>query len=200
MKLNIIRQESYSRGELLLRSLFGWAYILIPHTFILYFLGIWSAIINIIAFWTILFTGKYPREMFDYQVKMMKWSMRLSASQLNMIDGYPEIGLEKSHPNVELEIPYPEKLSQGTLLLKVLFGMIYVAVPHMFLLYFRMIASAFASFVAWWSILFSGQYPEGMFKFNVGTLRWSMRISLYMAYLMSDVYPPFNGRPDEEQA
>jgi hypothetical protein len=39
-----------------------------------------------------------------------------------------------------------------------------------------------------------------MFKFNVGTQRWSMRISLYMAYLMSDVYPPFNGRPDEEQA
>ncbi len=200
MKFDIIRQESYSRGELLLRSIFGNIYIVIPHAFILYFLGIWSGIINIIAFWTILFTGKYPQGMFDYQVKMMRWNARLSASLMNMVDGYPEIGLEKSHPNVIVEIPYPENLSQGTLLLKVIFGMIYVAIPHMFVLYFRMIASAFCSFVAWWSILFTGQYPEGMFKFNVGTQRWSMRISLYMAYLMSDVYPPFNGRSDEEQA
>lgn len=200
MKFEIIRQESYSRGELLLRTFFGYFYIVIPHAFVLMFLGIWSAIINFIAFWSILFTGKYPQGMFDFQVKYIKWSTRLSASLMNLVDGYPQFGLDSEHPNVNIEIPYPESLSRGDLLLKTFFGFFYVLIPHVFVLYFRLIATAFVNFIAWWSILFTGNYPEGMHNFVVGTLRWSLRLQLYMGFLLTDKYPPFNGRPDEDQA
>ncbi len=199
MKFEIIRQDSYSRGQLLLRTFFGWLYIGIPHGFILFFLSIWSGIINFIAFWSILFSGKYPESLFGFQVKLMRWNTRLSAVLMNLVDGYPGIGLEKDHPNVEFDIKYPESLSRGDLILKVLFGWLYVAIPHFFALFFRMILTYIYIFIAWWTVLFTGNYPENMHKFNVGTLRWAMRLQVYLVYLMHDKYPPFNGKPDEEQ-
>jgi len=57
MKIGIRHQESYSRGELLLRTFFGAFYIAIPHFLVLIFLFIGSAIINFITFWAILITG-----------------------------------------------------------------------------------------------------------------------------------------------
>ena len=72
MKLSISHQEHYSRCELLLRSIFGLIYIVLSHTFILFFLGIWGSILSVIAFWVILFTGRYPESMFEYQVQLLR--------------------------------------------------------------------------------------------------------------------------------
>ena len=92
MKLTIQHQERYSRGELLLRTLFGWIYILIPHVFILMFVSLWGAILQFAAFWVILFTGRYPQSMFEFQVGLMKWSLRVNARMYNVSDGYPAFG------------------------------------------------------------------------------------------------------------
>jgi hypothetical protein len=200
MKFDIVYQESYSRGQLLLRSFFGVFYILIPHAFVLYFLAIWSSIINFIAFWSILFTGKYPRDMFEFQKKFIRWQLRVNARLMNLADGYPQFGLEAKDDAVIFEIEYPERLSAGSLILRVLFGVFYVIIPHLFVLSFRFLVSYVLIFVAWWAVLFTGKYPEGMFKFNVGTLRWNLRLQLFMQYFMTDKYPPFNGLPDEEIA
>ena len=61
MKLTIKHQEKYSRGELLLRTIFGALYIYLPHGFILMFVGLWGGILQFVAFWVILFTGRYPQ-------------------------------------------------------------------------------------------------------------------------------------------
>ena len=95
MKLTIQHQESYSRGELLLRTFFGWIYIIIPHAFILLFVSLWGAILQFVAFWVILFTGRYPQSMFEFQVGLMKWNLRVSARLYNISDGYPAFGLER---------------------------------------------------------------------------------------------------------
>ncbi len=200
MKFDIVHQESYSRGELLLRTFFGIFYIAIPHMVVLYFLGIWSAIINFIAFWSILFTGKYPKSMFEFQVKYIRWQMRVNARLLNLADGYPKFGLEAQDDAVIFEMEYPERLNPGSLILRVLFGFFYVLIPHIFALMIRLIVTDVLIFVAWWAVLFTGKYPEGMHKFNVGTLRWSLRLNLFMMYFMTDTYPPFSGLPDEELA
>ena len=63
----------------------------------------------------------------------------------------------------------------------------------MFLLYFRMIGVYVVLFIAWWAVLITGKYPKGMFDFIVGTLRWAMRLSLYLGN-MTDTYPAFTGR------
>lgn len=191
MKFEIIRQEQYSRGELLLRSFFGFIYIALPHLFVLFFMQIWGSILSFIAFWTILFTGRYPESFFEYQVKLINWSVRLNASLLNMIDGYPAFGLTGSHPNVVVEIPYPENLSRGMVLAKFFFGWLFVLLPHGFVLYFLALAAAILSFIAWWAVLFTGNYPQSMFDFQVGVLRWSTRVGNYLGNL-TDEYPAFS--------
>jgi hypothetical protein len=47
------------------------------------------------------------------------------------------------------------------------------------------------SFVAWFVILFSGNYPQGLYDFGVGVLRWFIRVESYLLLLV-DEYPPFS--------
>lgn len=186
-----IKHEKQSRGELLLRSLFGVIYMYLPHAFVLFFLGLWGAILGFISFWIILFTGRYPQSFFEFQVKLIRWQTRLSARQFNLIDGYPAFGLDSVDEKVVVEIPYPESLSRGKLLLKAFFGWLYVIIPHAFVLFFLIIGVYVVLFLGWWIILFTGQLPVGMHNFLVGFLRWNQRVSLYISN-MTDVYPPFS--------
>ena len=193
MNFDIKHQKSYSRKELLLRSFFGFIYILIPHMFVIWFLAIASIFINIIAFWSILFTGKYPKGMFEFQLKFRLWQLRVNARLLNLSDGYPAFGLDTKDENITFEMDYPKSLSRGNMLLRAFFGVFYVIIPHMFILFFRMIGVYVVLFIAWWSVLITGKYPKGMFNFVVGTFRWALRIGLYMGN-MTDTYPAFTGK------
>lgn len=190
---DIIHQESYSRGQLLLRSFFGIFYIMIPHGFALGVMGLAGAVLRFIAWWAVLFTGKYPRSFFDFQLGLLKWSTRVNARMLNLADGYPAFGNSGQDANTNVHVAYPESLSRGTLLLRAFFGIIYVLIPHGLCLLFRGIATYFVVFIAWWAILITGKYPKGMFDFVVGTLRWATRIGIYMGF-MTDKYPPFSGK------
>ena len=191
---DIVRQDGYSRGQLLLRTLFGQIFILIPHGFLLFFVGIGSAILGFIAWWAVLFTGQYPRSFFDFQVSLIKWTTRLQARMLNLADGYPAFGMSAQDERVVVNIEYPQKLNQGLLLLRLFFQFIYVLIPHGFCLFFRGIATFFVAFIAWWAVLFTGKYPKGLYDFSVGTLRWVTRVNIYLSFL-TDKYPPFSGKP-----
>ncbi len=197
MKFYIEHQEQYSRGEALLRQLFGAIYIMIPHAFLLFFVGIASNIVTLIAFFAVLITGRYPEGMYRFQEKFMRWQLRVQARMLHLCDGYPAFGLGGEDDKVKFELNYPESISRGLTLLRQLFGFIYVVIPHAFVLIFRMIGVQFVTIIAFFAILFTGRYPQGMHEFVVGTLRWGARVNLYMLH-MSDIYPPFSGKTDEE--
>lgn len=193
MKLSISHQEHYSRSELLLRSIFGMIYIVLPHTFILFFLGIWGSILSVIAFWVILFTGRYPESMFEYQVQLLRWQSRLNARIYNLSDDYPAFGLTATDEHTSLEVTYPERTSRGLTLLRLFFGIFYVVLPHFFILFFRNLWWVILSFLAFWVVLFTGKFPVNWHTFLVENLRWQYRVSLYMNN-MTDEYPPFHGR------
>lgn len=193
MELNITHQEKYSRGELLLRSILGIFYIVFPHMFVLMFAQLWGAILGFIAFWVVLFTGKYPESMFEYQVGLLRWNLRLNATLYNLTDGYPSFGVNGSSDTVKLDVPYPEKISRGLVLLRLFFGVFYVAIPHILFIYVRMIWGALLSFLAFWAVLFTGKYPASFHAFQVGTFRWLYRVNLYLRY-MTDDYPPFSSK------
>lgn len=194
MKIEIKYQEDYSRLELLLRSIFGMIYIVLPHIFLLIFVSLWGAVLSFISFWIVLFTAQYPQSFFEFQEKLYRWNLRVNARIYNLSDGYPAFGINGTDEYTTLEIPYPERLSRGTLILRMLFGGIYVILPHGFLLFFRTIATLVLQFLAWWAVLFTGKYPQSWHEFNVGTLRWGMRVNIYMSF-MTDEYPPFSGNP-----
>ncbi len=193
MKLTITHQQYYSRIELLLRSIFGAIYIVLPHVFILFFLGMWGNILHFIAFWVILFTGRYPESMFEYQGQLLRWQLRLNARIFNLSDDYPAFGLKASDEHTSLEVPYPEKVSRGLTLVRLFFGVFYVILPHFFILYFRILWGFILSFLSFWAVLFTGKFPASWHIFLVGTLRWQYRVNLYLSN-MTDEYPPFHGR------
>lgn len=197
MKFNIQHQTEYSRIELILRSFFGFLYIVLPHAFLLLFVGLWGAILTFISFWSILFTGRYPQSFFEFQVGLIRWNTRVNARIWNLADDYPAFGINADDPKVEIDIPYPANLSRGLQIIKLLFGGFYVGIPHGFILMFRYIWAYILAFVAFWVVLFTGKYPEAWHEFIVGTMRWGTRVTLYL-YYMSDDYPPFSARPDDD--
>ncbi len=198
MKFSIKHQESYSRGELLLRSFFGVFYIMIPHGILMYLIAIGGMVVNFISFWAILITGKWPKGMFDYSVKMQRYGIRVMSRMLNLADGYPEFGLNGSDSNTVFDMEYKEEISRLRLLGRTFFG-IFLILPHVIVLYFRMIAVYVVVLIAWFAVLFTGKYPKGMFDFVVGTVRWGVRVGCYLAYY-TDNYPPFSGAalPEED--
>lgn len=197
MKLSIVHQEAYSRIELVVRFLFGSLYIVLPHSFLLFFIELWGTVLSFVAFWVVLFTGKYPRNMFEYQEKHLRWRLRVNARILNLCDGYPKFGLTAAEEDTNLEIPYPETLSRGLLLLRLFFGIFYVVIPHLFLLIFRILWGIILSFLAFWVVLFYGTYPKNWHQFWEQTIRWEYRVHIYMRF-MTDTYPPFHGREFKE--
>ena len=92
-----------------------------------------------------------------------------------------------------LQVEYPERLSRVWVVLKGLFGWLYVGIPHGIILIFYGIAVLVVTFIAWWAILFTAKYPRGMFGFVVGYLRWSNNVNAYLN-LLRDEYPPFSGK------
>lgn len=193
MKLTITHQEKYSRGQLLLRLFFGWLYIGIPHFFLLFFVSIWSAILTFITFFIVLFTGKFPASIFNFQIAFNNWGLRLSATLSNLVDGYPAFFPGGKSDAVSLEVPRPEKVSRGLVILRLLFGWAYVGIPHGVCLFIREIGTLVLAFLAWWAVLFTGKYPARWHAFNVGSFRWLYRVSLYLGYF-TDEYPKFSGK------
>lgn len=87
--VEIIHPEKLSKGKLLLKFLLGWAYVGIPHGIVLAIYGIWVSVVTFIAFWIILFTGRYPKGLFDSVVRYMRWSTRVTAYLYLLRDEYP---------------------------------------------------------------------------------------------------------------
>lgn len=191
MTFNIVHAERLSRGELLLRSFFGIFYIFLPHGFILFFMGLWGAILSFISFWAILFTGRYPQSFFEYRVGLIRWQTRLSARMYNLTDGYPAFGIDSKDEAITVDVPYPENLSRGKLIVKAFFGWLYVLIPHGFVLWFLAIGVLIANFIGWWAVLFTGKQPQGIHNFITGFFRWNTRVGLYLGN-MTDTYPPFS--------
>jgi len=67
----------------------------IPHYIILCFLGIAAWVVVIVAWFAILFTGRYPKSLFDFVVGVMRWSLRVDVYAFLLItDRYPPFRLD----------------------------------------------------------------------------------------------------------
>lgn len=133
----------------------------------------------------LLFRQKYPRWWFDWNLNLLRFSNRVTAYLALLDDRYPSTDEEQG---VHLSLDYPDarQLNRWLPLVKWL-----LAIPHYIVLFFLGIGALVAVIVAWFAIIFTGRYPENLFRFVVGVIRWSNRVTAYAFLLVTDKYPPF---------
>lgn len=138
----------------------------------------------------ILFRQKYPRWWFDWNLELQRFSSRVSVYLALMDDRYPATD---DHQSVHLDYAYPDvpaDLNRWLPLVKW-----FLAIPHYIVLVFLDIAVFVMVVAAWFAILFTGRYPQGVFSFVEGVLRWHYRVAGYALILVTDQYPPFRLAP-----
>ena len=138
----------------------------------------------------IVFRQKYPKWWFDWNVNLVQFSSRVAAYLFLLRDEYPSTDEEQA---VHIDIRYPDvqnDLNRWLPLVKWL-----LAFPHYIVLVLLWIALVVVVIVAWFAILFTGRYPQAIFGFVVGVMRWSLRVQAYALLLTTDRYPPFGMDP-----
>jgi hypothetical protein len=170
------------------RPLVNWL-LVIPQIIVLYVLSVVAGVLWFISFFTVLFTRKNP--FLGVQTMIFRYNWRVFSFHLFMRSEYPPFdfatapGAEVPDPAV-LDIEDPGEMNRWLPLIKWL-----LVIPHLIVLAFLAIGVVVVAIIAFFAVLFTGKWPEGMRDFVVGFFRWTMRVNAYM-YFLTDAYPPFS--------
>ncbi|HEU4566988.1 MAG TPA: DUF4389 domain-containing protein [Marmoricola sp.] len=181
--------------------------LLIPHIIVLVFLWLAVGALSVVAWFAILFTARYPRWIFTFNLGVLRWSWRV------LFYGYGALGTDRYPPftlgpvpdyPAQLDIAYPERLSRGLVLVKSWL----LAIPHYLVLgfFFGIDTGGMRGRNPGWPwtagldgllvlflgvmLLFTGRHLRAAFDFVLGMDRWGARVAAYVL-LMTDDYPPF---------
>jgi hypothetical protein len=183
--------------------------LLIPHYICLLLLFVTLVLTTIAAFFVLLFTGRYPRGLFDWNVGILRWTWRVAFYGYSALgtDRYPPftMGEAPDYP-ARLEIDYPEHQRRGLPLI----GWWLIGIPQ------YVIAGLLSGGGVGWGrygggvvgvlvlvagllLLFKNRYPREVFDVMMGFNRWVVRVGIY-ALLMTPQYPPFRVDPGATEA
>lgn len=188
---------------------------IIPQLIVFVLVSIAAEVILILAWFAILFTGRYPEVLFNFITWWLRWATRFTAYFYLLTDKYPPFSgrIELDYP-VALNVETPGELSRLTTFLR--FPVIPtlswstgnngsgwkwdwsfatgwpMTIPHTIVLFFLGIVAVIILILAWFAIIFTGRYPHVFFDYITWFFRWGVRVNSY-AVLVTDKYPPFSG-------
>jgi Domain of unknown function (DUF4389) len=148
-------------------------------------LGALAIVLAIVSWFAIVFTGSQPRGLWDLTNYYLRWRSKAVAYMALLRDEYPPFG-DGEYP-VDFGVgEFPQTRNRWSVGLR-----IFYVIPQAIVLFFLGIAWFITAVVGWFAILFTGAYPDGLYRFAIGYVRWSLRVEAYFL-LIHDEYPPFS--------
>lgn len=174
------------------RPLVHWL-LAIPHFAVLYVLGLVSAVVAVISWFAILFTGKLGRGLTGFQSMYLRYMQRTYAYAGFLTEDYPPFGFGTvptdpgDYQTVKSDFqPEAEDRNRLTSFFRVI-----LVIPHAIVVSILSFVAYVVMVIAFFAVLFTGKWPEGLRRFVVGVLRWNLRMQAYFL-LLTDEYPPFS--------
>jgi hypothetical protein len=179
---DVEHQERYSRLSTFFRLI-----LVIPHHIVLFFYAIAAVVVVVIAWFAILFTGRYPSGMFGFMTGFIRYSTQVSCYQFLLTDRFPQFGggsYGDGYP-VQVGIDEPERLSRLTTFFRPI-----MLIPPYVIVYVLTLLLELLAFFAWFVVIIIGRLPKGLFEVMELPARYGARFSAYAA-LATDAYPWF---------
>jgi hypothetical protein len=148
-------------------------------------LGAVAAVASIVNWFIIVFTGRANEGLLSLQQYYLRWRARALAYEALLRDEYPPFG-DGDYP-VSADFP---AVIEGRNRWTVGFRFLLV-IPQVIVLFFVLIAWLVTAIIGWFAVLFTRRYPDGLWQFGEGVMRWILRVEAYML-LLRDEYPPFS--------
>jgi hypothetical protein len=167
----------------------------IPWQIVAFFYGIAAFIGVVIAWFAILFTGRYPEGLYDFVAGFVRFNARLNSWYYLLTDEWPAF-------NGEPDEGYPIRVAIHPPLreysrLKVLFRLI-IGIPVYLLLYVMGIIAGVVAFLAWFALVFAARLPDGFYKPIRAAMAYQAKANGYF-FLLTEDYPPFWTEEEEER-
>ncbi|MCP3975187.1 MAG: DUF4389 domain-containing protein [bacterium] len=172
------------------RPLVQWLMAL-PHVLVMYVLGIVGFVVAVVSWFSIVFTGKLSESLAATQSMVLRYSMRTTAFAGFLHEEFPPFDFTSSTSEpggtpVTVDFtPALENRNRLTVALRI-FWLIPAAIFGAIVLF----VAEILWFLAFFAVLFTGSWPEGLRDFVVKALRINVRVNAYGA-LLTDEYPPF---------
>jgi hypothetical protein len=173
------------------RALVNWL-LAIPQLVVVGALRYVAEALGVVSWFIILFTGRLPAGIANFQVMYMRYYVRTGVYAAFLREEYPpfEFTMTPSDPGTDPRlrvdvVPQLEERNRLTVAFRII-----LAIPHFIALGFLTIANLVVFVIAFFAVLFTGRWPAGLRDFTVGVMRWLLRLEAYM-FLLTDEYPPF---------
>jgi hypothetical protein len=163
--------------------------LLLPALVVCSVLQMLASLVTVVAWLVLLFSGRYepglrrPAELFMERMACYLTSLTLLRDELPPLGGgeYPTV----------FWVDYPARQSRLSVFFRYL-----LLLPLYFMLQFAIFPWLAVVVIAWFAILFTGRYPEGLRRLMIGLNRWLLRVQAY-ALLLRDEFPGFTLGFDE---
>jgi hypothetical protein len=161
--------------------------MIIPLEIVAIFYVIGLFVVVFLAWFALLFTGRWPLGMYNFTVGVLRFIARFNAYFLLAVDRYPPFGLAD-------DAAYPARLIvdgplQAYSRLKVFFRFLYV-IPAYIVAYVLSLLGFLVAIASWVVIVIMGRQPQGLQNAIVFCLTYQVR-AYALIYLVTETYPPF---------
>ena len=179
---DVEHQERYSRLTTFFRLVLA-----IPHLIWILLWSVATGIVVFLAWFAILFTGRYPQGFFNFVAAFLSYSTRVSCYLFLLTDRFPPFsgGSPDDGYPVQVSVDRTERLSRLTT-----FFRLFMAIPAYLVLYVLQLLGRLLAFFAWFVIVIMGRLPKGLFEVMELPQRYQLRVTAYL-FLVTDAYPWF---------